>query len=944
MPHPLFTLRTILLFSFLSLATAQQDVEVLIGQLSDVGGHSVAGTVYALNSRQLRIKGLEYDGAGPAAVFWTGTDFPPTPNGLGVPFRDDCVFNPQLPAYSGQTVDLELPDGKTLADVDYISIWCERVGVDFGSVQIDASALQGVPDLAQSTCSEDGQASGDAQDPQDQPAEQPFPVAEGWNCEELSDDFQARWVIDGDDVNVELVGRTGADGYMGFGVSGSDDRTNMDGSDVVIAYRNEESFEAVDFHMNKRVPCTNGEGVCPDEDLNPNKGKNDVSKVSGESNGDLTRVSYTRPLTAADNTADRPISTTGQTFITWALGPLNRKSLLPLRHGDTSFPKGDVAIIFAREPQNSCTKKLFAQEEKSVPGFIRPTISNTTEITARIGPPGGTRGYGGITGGPSWGFAWYMSPTGSSGQDVLIPAIAVERGKTYTFTVQGGRESDSEEAHHPLYITDSPAGGYAVSSPEERSKEKIYAGIDDIVTDANGGVTSFRGTATGALCRITSSLAGDTAETETWDDYAKTLDVSCAQDESITSDAGTLTWKVPEDAPDELYYQCITHPFLGYKFVVFDEGKVDMEVLETASGGGELKDVSNGDKECTVTFKGQPKAFSGCLRGLTGDVEVYWTIRESDGEIETLFRAPTNGGYVGFGWGYAEMLGSNVAIAFQDKDGNAKIDDYFLEGRDSEDVQPNDKQKLTGTDAAIDGEFVAGLFTRKLESDGIPTITVGWTPAIWAVGKKPDSASKLVEHDIQGSGEINLSETSGDVVVFSRNSNFFMAHAALMLIAWLALTPAAVVIMTHLKGYNPAAFQVHRGLNVLSIVIVIIAYIMAVVRGSHTATAHLVLGTIAFVFAIVQAASGVFRPHKGTAGRRGWYLQHAFTGHTALMVAIANALVGMLTTSVFDVSAAWYVAWGVLLGAYLLAHVALFLLRSRLVTPEAEKKPELSPA
>lgn len=717
-------------------------------------------------------------------------------------------------------------------------------------------------------------------------------------------------------------------------------------SDVSIAYRNGDSFEAVDFYMSKRQPCTNGEGVCPDEVLAPTSGTNDITEVSGESKGDLTMVRYIRSLAAADDVADRPISTSASTFISWAVGPLNKDPLLPLFHpGETNYPAGDVSIEFGRSPSNACTNKLvIMEEEAAVPGFIRPSISNTTEITARIGPPGGSRGYGGITGGPSWGFAWYMSPTGTTGQDVLIPAIAVERGKTYTFRVQGGIENDAGEAFHPLYITDSAKGGYQGISPEQRAQQKVYAGVDDIVTDENGAVTEFKATATGALCQIDTSLTGDTASVKTWDEYAASLDTSCAEDDAITSNSGTLRWTVPADAPDELYYQCITHPFLGYKIVVFDEGKVDLEKLEAANGGGELETGLQEDPKCFVTFKEKEKTFSGCRKDLTGDVEVYWTVREGDGEIDTLFRAPTKGGYVGFGWGYTKMVGSNVAIAYQTQDGSAKLDDYFLQAESSAGVQRNTNQKLTNTDAAIDGEFVAGMFTRQLKSDGIPTIRKGSTPAIWAVGDKPSSASTLIQHKMKEAGVIDLSATSGDVIVLSGNRSFFIAHAALMLIAWLGLTPVAVVVMTHLKGYNPIAFQVHRGLNVLSVVIALIAYIMAVARGSHTAKAHLALGTIVFIFALVQVVSGALRPHKGTLARRPWYFSHTLLGHTVLLLAIANALVGMLTTSVFDVGVGWYVGWGVLLGGYLLAHIVLFLLRSRLPGSKTEEETEIAAA
>lgn len=91
------------------------------------------------------------------------------------------------------------------------------------------------------------------------------------------------------------------------------------------------------------------------------------------------------------------------------------------------------------------------------------------EITAKIGPTGGLRGYSAITGIESWGISWYLN-------DQLIPELYVNRGETYTFTVQGGRESDQPARYHPFYITDSPLGGIGQTDGKPRT-EKFYAGI-----------------------------------------------------------------------------------------------------------------------------------------------------------------------------------------------------------------------------------------------------------------------------------------------------------------------------------------------------------------------------------------------------------------------------------------------------------------------------------
>lgn len=60
-----------------------------------------------------------------------------------------------------------------------------------------------------------------------------------------------------------------------------------------------------------------------------------------------------------------------------------------------------------------------------------------------------------------WGLAWYIN-------DALIPEIHVERGKTYTFIVYGGDDRSFLGNYHPLYITNSPDGGYAQKTTLEK--------------------------------------------------------------------------------------------------------------------------------------------------------------------------------------------------------------------------------------------------------------------------------------------------------------------------------------------------------------------------------------------------------------------------------------------------------------------------------------------
>ena len=58
------------------------------------------------------------------------------------------------------------------------------------------------------------------------------------------------------------------------------------------------------------------------------------------------------------------------------------------------------------------------------------------------------------------GIAWYAN-------DLLIPAMYVTRGQTYTFRVEGGIDSNNPAEYHPLYITSSISGGILLNDDND---------------------------------------------------------------------------------------------------------------------------------------------------------------------------------------------------------------------------------------------------------------------------------------------------------------------------------------------------------------------------------------------------------------------------------------------------------------------------------------------
>lgn len=105
-----------------------------IGRLTEYH-HAVSGDVYAVDSRTLFIKGFTYDGEGPAAYFYVGNTKAPNNQGA-MRIRDERGSGGVLKRYRGKDITLTLPEGKTLRDIKWFSVWCDEFSVNFGHVMI----------------------------------------------------------------------------------------------------------------------------------------------------------------------------------------------------------------------------------------------------------------------------------------------------------------------------------------------------------------------------------------------------------------------------------------------------------------------------------------------------------------------------------------------------------------------------------------------------------------------------------------------------------------------------------------------------------------------------------------------------------------------------------------------------------------------------------------
>jgi mono/diheme cytochrome c family protein len=92
--------------------------------------HGVRGIVEELDTRRIRIRDFDFDGGGIVVKLYLLAD--------GAPIRSGLAIGPDLfgTPRSGATLVVELPEGTTTPDFDWVSVWCVAARQDFGSARL----------------------------------------------------------------------------------------------------------------------------------------------------------------------------------------------------------------------------------------------------------------------------------------------------------------------------------------------------------------------------------------------------------------------------------------------------------------------------------------------------------------------------------------------------------------------------------------------------------------------------------------------------------------------------------------------------------------------------------------------------------------------------------------------------------------------------------------
>ncbi|XP_050309804.1 protein Skeletor, isoforms B/C isoform X2 [Anthonomus grandis grandis] len=502
-----------------------QRVPQLTGKLNGISTIAVE----ILDAKQIKLIGFSYSNKVSKAYFWVGVGAQPVSKGTQVP--DEYGYLDPLKSYNNKTIILELPGELTIFNIDWFSIFDRETNTNLASIIIP-EALNVPPSLIEVV-----------------PHKDALP-----NCIQLHKDFQVSWEIFGPAITIQLAGMVSENEYLSFGISGSQERSQMLGADVAVGYINGYQGYAIDYNITALTPCVKVlgqyKGVCKDELVGGQE--NNQMNTAVRANG-VNIITYRRSLISSDS-GDKEFPSDGSVYVTWAMGKLDENKE-PAYHD--VYPKTDLKIeLNPKEPIKSCSAFTRSKREMEDPWSKGQIFDKAIRIfKATIGPSGGKKGYQAITGHTSTALAWYIN-------GLLAPELWLRRGLTYLFKVNGGNDPHSPEYYHPLIITDDPHGGYDRLTDIAQSKVRVLAGVE---YSRRGRPKS---TASGPLCL---SKHKDDADRRLDDDFEsfkkfnRSLVWSCEP-----GDPGILEFTPNSSWPDIVYYNSFTQANMGWKIHIID--------------------------------------------------------------------------------------------------------------------------------------------------------------------------------------------------------------------------------------------------------------------------------------------------------------------------------------------------------------------------------------
>ncbi|KAL1416553.1 hypothetical protein MTO96_027778, partial [Rhipicephalus appendiculatus] len=479
-----------------------------------LANHANASAIVIEDENTLLVKNFYFDGSVPGTYFLVGKGNKPGPS-KGMKIPDEKGSNSALRMYAGANLRLTLPENMTVDDIDWFAVSCTNCTRPL--VQNTIPKHIDVPVTLNASWIRRKSQMGRLRI-----RGPPVNTDHFTNCETVyKDAIQVGWQLETDTITFHVRAVAALNTWTAFGLSGADDKSQMVHADVAVISIIPPNNKVVvaDYFLTDRVQCTGSSGVCSDT---AQSGTNDLTVKSSSFANGIVDVVYSRKLDTGDS-KDKAINAQGPTAVVAAQGPLNEAQTDVVLYHTMIVTKDTVTLEFARaKAARNCPP--LPGEPQPVPGGESPSkllggrhMVGVKAFDAALGPTGKADiGYQAITGMHGWGIS---CPKGG-----------------------GLKVKDQSTIGKPGHI--------------------LYAGVN--FDNTTKRIDTTKGA--GAFCEYKSTPATQTATA--FEEFKKSVHFVCDSGDPVV-----FTWAPDKDTPDELYYQCYNHYYLGWKIMVHDKGK-----------------------------------------------------------------------------------------------------------------------------------------------------------------------------------------------------------------------------------------------------------------------------------------------------------------------------------------------------------------------------------
>ncbi|KAK8570380.1 hypothetical protein V6N13_003063 [Hibiscus sabdariffa] len=291
--------------------------------------------------------------------------------------------------------------------------------------------------------------------------------------------------------------------------------------------------------------------------------------------------------------------------------------------------------------------------------------------------------------------------------------------------------------------------------------------------------------------------------------------------------------------------------------------------------------------------------------------------QRSDNSMTIVLSAVYTTGWVGIGFSRnGMMLGSSAMVGWFNRKGQARIKQFYLQGRHTYQVIA-DKGELPLNNippvVALHGAMIYLAFQAKFEH------RLGRQPIILAFGTRYPNHLHLTRHDAKTAVWFDFSQASVTNIDISQRKN----HGTLGLLGWGLFLPTGAIVARYFKHKDPLWYYLHAVIQFLGFILGLAAVLLGLqLYQSMNADipAHRGIGIFVLVLSILQVLAFFLRPNKDSKYRRYWNWYHHWFGQMTLFFGSLNIVLGIQYANAGD---EWKIGYGFLLAITLLVVIVL---------------------